>query len=286
MIIKQLKNKKYKYLVMTIFVVISSLLHTFVIQAFNQSNGLLQSGFTGTAMLISLCTNGYINTSIGILLLNIPAALLCYFNISKPFVVFSTLQFTLTSIFLEVFNFTSIFSDMFLIVVFGGVLNGIAILLALIVNASSGGTDFITQYFSYKKGISLWKYVFIFNLILLLIFGYIFSPELAAYSIIFQYISNKTITSFYTFYSKVTLQIMTSCPDKIIDKYTHMTIHGITCTKGYGGYSGREVTTLTAVVSKFEARTIINELKKVDKEIIINVYHTDNFVGKFVQTPL
>ena len=286
MILKYIRNKKMKYLVMLIFVVISSLLHTYVIQAFNQSHHLLQSGFTGTAMLINLLTKDLISVSLGIILLNIPAALLCYFTISKPFVLFSTLQFTLTSCFLKIFDFQPIFDDIILTVIFGGVLNGCAILLALNVNASSGGTDFITQYFSFKTGKSLWKYVFIFNLMLLTIFGILYSSELAAYSIIFQFISNKTITTYYTFYNKVSLQIMTTQPALIIEKYTNITIHGITCTNGYGGYSGKQVTILTAVVSKFEVAYIINELKKVDSEIIINVYHTDNFVGKFIQSPL
>ena len=286
MILKYVKNKNLRYLTMFIFVILSSLLHSFVIQSFNQSHHLLQSGFTGTAMLLNLLSNDLISISLGIILLNVPAAIFCFFKISKPFVLFSTLQLTLTSIFLRIFNFGPMFDDIFLTVIFGGVLNGSAILLALNVNASSGGTDFITQYFSIKNGKSLWSYVFTFNLVLLSIFGLIYSIELAAYSIIFQFISNRTITGYYTYYNKVTLQIMTANPDKILERYTDMTIHGITCTKGYGGYSKKEVTTLTAVVSKFEARSIINELKKVDKDVIINVYHTDNFVGKFAQTPL
>ena len=43
------------------------------------------------------------------------------------------------------------FDDIFLTVIFGGVLNGSAISLALNVNASSGSIDFITQYFSIPR---------------------------------------------------------------------------------------------------------------------------------------
>ena len=51
--------------------------------------------------------------------------------------------------------------DTLLISIFGGLINGLAISLALSVNTTSGGTDFISIYLSEKKGwmrgISYWE---------------------------------------------------------------------------------------------------------------------------------
>ena len=45
-------NKKLAHIVTIVSVIISSILQTFVIQAFIQPAGLLSSGFTGIALLI------------------------------------------------------------------------------------------------------------------------------------------------------------------------------------------------------------------------------------------
>ena len=84
--------------------------------------------------------------------LNIPVALMCCKGISIRFTVFSLVQVFLSSIFLQVFNFTPIFTDEVLNVIFGGGIFGCAIVIALRGNASSGGTDFIALLYPTGRG--------------------------------------------------------------------------------------------------------------------------------------
>ena len=67
-----------------------------------------------------------------------------------------------------------LFDDLTLNVIFGGVLYGLSVVLALKGNASTGGTDFIALYVSNKTGKSIWNYVFMGNVCILVIFGYMF----------------------------------------------------------------------------------------------------------------
>ena len=80
----------------------------------------------------------------------------------------------------------------------GGFLYGVQAVIALKANASTGGTDFVALYISNKKNKSIFSYVFIFNAMLLMIFGMMFGWEDAGYSILFQFISTKTIDTFYS----------------------------------------------------------------------------------------
>ncbi len=112
--------------------------------------------------------------------------------------------------FLKFLKFDPLFDDMLLNIIFGGFLYGIMTVIALKGNASTGGTDFIALYVSNKLGRSIWSYVFVFNAGLLLIFGYMFGWEYAGYSILFQFISTKTIDSFYHRYERMTMQITPS----------------------------------------------------------------------------
>ena len=80
MIAKYKKNILVRRLITILAVVASALLQTYVIQAFIRPANLLSSGFTGVAILIDRIASLYghnISTSLGMLVLNIPVAILC-----------------------------------------------------------------------------------------------------------------------------------------------------------------------------------------------------------------
>ena len=153
--------EKYKHnlivrrIITIMAVMASALLQTFVIQSFIRPAQLLSGGFTGIAILLDDIASLYgksFSTSLGILVLNIPVAILCSKSISKRFTFYSVIQVFLASLFLKICDFQPIFQDLMLNVLFGGFLYGIAIAMALRGNASTGGTDFIALYVSNKTG--------------------------------------------------------------------------------------------------------------------------------------
>lgn len=285
-------NKKISKIVSVIAVLTSALLQTFVIQAFIKPADLLSSGFTGIALLIDKISTVFFGHSISIsfllIALNLPVALLCYRAISKRFVFYSLLQVFFSSIFLKIFEFEPFFNtnDDILNVIFGGFLYGIGIVLALKGRASTGGTDFIALYVSNKKGKSIWNHVFIFNVILLCIFGILFGWTEAGYSILFQYVSTRTISTFHQRYVRVTLQMTTSKPNEVVDSYIRHFRHGLSCIDAIGGYSKKNVTVIHTVVSSYEVPDIVETMKMVDPYIIINSFKTEEFYGRFYQAPI
>ena len=163
---------------------------------------------------------------------------------------------------------------------------GIATVIALKGNASTAGTDFIALYVSNKSGRSIWGYVFVFNTCILCIFGYMFGWIYAGYSIVFQFISTRTISSFYQRYKRVTLQITTKHPEQVVDLYIKNYRHGISVMNGYGGYSKAPMSLLHTVVSAYEVQDIVQLLHEGDDKAIINVIPTENFIGGFYQAPI
>lgn len=191
------KNKITRFIFSVLLILSSAWMQVYIIQVFMNPCDLLSSGFTGLSILINRITQLLgidFSVSLGILVLNIPAALLCYKSVSHRFTFLSCLQFGLVSLFLQVFNFTPFFDDKMLNILFGGFLYGLSIVLALKADASTGGTDFIALYVSNKIHKSLWDYVFLFNATLILIFGALFGWEAAGYSLVFQFISTKTLS--------------------------------------------------------------------------------------------
>lgn len=125
----------------------------------------------------------------------------------------------LTSLFLKILTFPAIFDDILLNAVFGGFLMGISVVLALKGNASTGGTDFIALYVSNKTGKSIWSYVFVFNACILCVFGFLFGWLYAGYSILFQFISTKTVEAFHHRYERLTLQVTTRKAEEVMAAY-------------------------------------------------------------------
>lgn len=270
-------------------VILSALLQTYVIQAFIRPANLLSSGFTGLAILIERITSLYgysFSTSLGMLVLNIPVAILCSKSISMRFTCFSMIQVFLSSLFLKILHFEPLFNDILLDVLFGGFLYGIAILIALRGNASTGGTDFIALYVSNKTGRSIWEYVFAGNVVILCVFGYMFGWIYAGYSILFQFVSTKTISAFHHRYERVTLQITTTQADAIIKEYIKQYRHGISRIDAIGGYSHSKMYLLHTVVSSYEVNDIVRMMRDIDSHVIVNMLKTENFFGGFYREPI
>ena len=283
------KNVMVRRLITIFSVIISALLQTYVIQAFIRPAGLLSSGFTGVAILIERVTalHGYsFSTSLGMLVLNIPVAILCSRSISMRFTFYSMIQVFLASIFLKIFHFQPLFDDVLLDVVFGGFLYGLAIAIALRGNASTGGTDFIALYVSNKTGKSIWEQVFAGNVVLLCIFGYLFGWIYAGYSILFQFVSTKAIAAFHHRYERVTLQVTTTKADEIIREYVKQYRHGISYVNAVGGYSKQKMYLLHTVVSSYEVNDIVHLMRDADPHVIVNMIKTEDFYGGFYRAPL
>ena len=267
-------------------VMISALLMAFVTNSFVQSAGLLSGGFMGIAILvhrIGKLAHMNIPISVVLTLINVPVAFFCVRKISKRFVFFSVMQVLLTSFFIQILPEMQIFDEEILNIVFGGFLNGFAIAIALRGNASTGGTDFIALYVANRTGREIWVQVFIFNCFLLAIFGYLFGFDKAGYSILFQFLSTRTIGNFHNRYKRVSLHIFTQKPEEVLDAYLKHFKHGITTIHAQGGYSHADTSLLIAIISSYELAEAVEALRQADPAIIINVTKSEQFIGKFYQ---
>lgn len=288
--LRSLRRRRIVRRVITLcFVIVSALLQAYAIQVFVQPAGLLSSGFTGLAILIDRITSLFgfsFPTFVGMVVLNIPVAIVCWKSISKRFVIFSMIQVFLASFFLSQMHFEPMLDEPVLLVVFGGFIYGLSIAIALRGGASTAGTDFISLMVSNKTGKSIWGLVFAGNCVVLLIFGYLFGWTAAAYSIIFQFISTKTIEMFYHRYDRMTLQITTTKPDDILEAYHDAFKHGSSCFEMIGGYSRKTFWRIETVVSSYEVGEIVALVRAQDDHAVINVFRTESFFGRFYRGPV
>ena len=147
------------------------------------------------------------------------------------------------------------------------------------------GTDFISLYFSQKRGIDTWNYIFLGNVCILVVAGVLFGFDRALYSIIFQFCSTQIIQLLHKRYQKHTLLIITEQPNVIYGKIKNITNHDATLFKGIGCYKGVERNMLYSVVSSEEVNKVLSAIKEADSCAFVNVIKTDQIGGWFYNRP-
>lgn len=283
------EKKPYARVVSAIKIIISAFLQVFIMQVFMKPCSLISGGFTGIALFLNQVGALFgidLPTSLLIILLNVPVALFCYRAISKWFVFYSALQFFLVSLFLEIFHFQPMFYETTVNLLFGGILWGASASLALSAGGSTGGTDFIAMYVSNKLHRSIFDYVFGFNCLMYIGYGFSFGWIYAAYSIIFQFLSTQVINRLYKRYQRVTIQVTTKFPMDVTDAFMSTVHHGMSIVECVGGYTHQSYYICEAVISATELNAVCRSIRQACPDCLINVFKSIHFYGRFYEQPI
>ena len=259
------------------------------IKTFVRTGGLYPGGATGLTILIQGIAERFLHMTVPYtvvnLLLNMIPIYIGFRFIGKKFTLYSCLMIILTSVLTDMIPGYVITYDTLLISIFGGMINGFVISLCLLMNATTGGTDFIAIFLSERKGVDSWNFILGFNVIILLIAGILFGWDKALYSIIFQFSSTQILHMVYTRYQKQTLFIVTNKAREVCEAIYDVSNHGATILAGEGFYERHERDIVYSVVSKEESKRVIHAVKKVDENAFINALRTEELSGRFYQRP-
>lgn len=268
---------------------VAGLIMSLNINTFVHTGELLPGGFSGLTILIQNLFSSFFGIELPYspiyILMNIIPAAITFRKIGKRFTIFSFVTIIATGLLTDFLPHYAVTSDMLLISVFGGIINGFSISLCLIAGATSGGTDFISIAISEKYHVDAFNYILIFNAVMLTADGFIFGWEKALYSIIFQYTSTQVINLIYKRYKRNTMFIVTDFPKEVADAINKLTRHGATRIEAHGTYNNSERQMIYSVVGTDELKRLVKEIKKIDANAFINVVRTDRLIGRFYITP-
>ena len=111
------------------------------------------------------------------LALNAIPAIISFKAIGKRFTVVTSILVVATSFITDMVPAIPITEDILLICIFGGLINGVAITIALLEGLLTGGTDFIAIYFAEKKNKDVWNDILVGNVAVLMIAGYLWMGQ-------------------------------------------------------------------------------------------------------------
>ncbi len=268
---------------------LAALLLAVNIKSFVRTGGLYPGGATGLTILLQHIAETFLHAEVPYTLVNLALnAVPVYIGfrfIGKKFTLYSCLMIFLTGIFTDIVPGYTITYDILLVSVFGGIINGLVISICLLVNATTGGTDFIAIFLSEKKGMDSFNVILGLNMLILAAAGILFGWDKALYSIIFQYVSTQVLHMLYKKYQQQTLFVVTNKPQEISDAISRETHHGATILEGEGSYDHCDRYVVYSVVSSAESKRVVQVIRETDPQAFVNAIRTEQLSGRFYQKP-
>lgn len=272
-----------------VIICLASVIMAINIKSFVSTGGLYPGGATGLTILIQSIFERFFNTQLPYtpvnLLLNVIPIYIGFKFIGKKFTLYSCLMIVLTGVLTDVIPDTAVTYDILLISIFGGIINGFVVSLCLSMNATTGGTDFISIFLSEKKGVDSWNFILAFNIVIIMIAGILFGFDKALYSIIYQYASTQMLHMLYTRYQKETLFIVTNNAEAVCEAINTVSMHGATIMSGEGSYEHQKRKVVYSVVSKEESKEVVKAVKEADEGAFVNAIRTEELFGRFYYRP-
>jgi uncharacterized membrane-anchored protein YitT (DUF2179 family) len=284
-----LKEALKKDVVRFTVVLLAAFVMAFNINSFVNAGGLYPGGATGLTIIIQRIAQKYFSiaipfTPINVILNAVPVYIGFRF-IGKRFTLFSMIMVVANGIFVDLLPHFAFTNDELLAAVFGGLLNAVAITMCLNVDATSGGTDFISIFLSQKKGIDAFPYILAGNTVILAIAGYQFGWDKALYSMIFQFVTTTALHTLYRTYQQKTLFIITDVPDQVCSLIYDTCGHGATLIDGEGSFAHKNKKIVYSIVSASDTRKLIPKIKELDPGAFINSVRTEEITGNFYMRP-
>ncbi len=276
-------------LIRLVVVLFAAFLMAANIQTFVNTGGLYPGGATGLTIIIQRIFLKFFGlevpySPISIALNAIPIYIGFRF-IGKKFTIFSMIMVLANGFFVDMIHPHVLTHDPLLIAVFGGIVNATAITMCLEVDATSGGTDFISIFLSQKKGVDAFPYILAGNVVILTIAGILFGWDKALYSMIFQYVSTQALHILYRTYQQKTLFIITDKPQEICDAIYKNSGHGATLIDGEGSFGHKNKKIVYSIVSASDTRKLIPLIKEIDPAAFVNSIRTEEVMGNFYMRP-
>lgn len=274
-------NYQDNLLFKTFITIVGSFLIAFAFNVFLLPNDVLSSGIGGLALLL----NKLLHVDAGLLnlLLNLPLLILGFMKLNKSVMYNTILSVILVSFFLTVIPTESIANELFVNVIFGGVIVGIGVGIILKYSGTTGGMDIVAMIISQNSNVSIGLIMTILNGIIIICSGFLFDWNLALMTLLSIYITGKTVDTIFTSNIKLTVNIITSNYEAVRQGLIDEIYRGITVTDVYGGYSNDQKHMITMVLTRYELPNVIKIAKTHDENCFINVYETTEVHGNFAR---
>ena len=215
------------------------------------------------------------------MIFNIPIGIIGWKLIGGKFTILSFLNSIFVSIVQIVAPTQALTTDPLLASLFGGLLLGVSIGLAMRYGFSTGGMDIIALVVQKRTGKSIGVLMNGINFVVVIVAGAFIGWQNALFTLIGIYATGRAVDALYTGYQKLTALIVTSNGDEVVEALHRDLIRGITILPSKGAYTKRDSMTLMMVLSRYELVEMQEIVHRTDPKAFINLLSTVSVSGEF-----
>jgi uncharacterized membrane-anchored protein YitT (DUF2179 family) len=188
------------------------------------------------------------------------------------------------AIFIHLENFQTITTDKLLISIFGGLLVGSGIGIAIRNGAVLDGSEILGIYLNDKFGISIGKIVLFFNIVLFSITAFVVSVEVALYSILTYIIAAKVTDTVIEGFEDFIGVTIVSKKHSIIKKAILEELGvGLTIYKGSSGFGNNgkieDFDIIHSIVNRIDIRKMYRIVQAIDTDAFIVEFDVNSVKG-------
>ena len=283
---KELKKLRWQNMLL---LVAAGCINAVSVTMFLSPVNLYDSGISGTSMLLAQVTPYALSTFL--ILLNVPLFLFgmkkqgILFTLYSVWAVFiySAASYVITYVLPVDVSASSPFAgtDLLLCAVFGGLISGVGSGLTIRFGGAIDGVEVLAVIFAKRIGITVGTFVMIYNVILYLIIGCVFSSwMLPLYSIITYSIAIKAVDFIVEGLDKAkSLMIITTREEEICRAISDEFGRGITQIEVKGYYSGEKKCAIYFVVNRFQLAKLKTIIHEIDPRAFITVSEISDVLG-------
>lgn len=218
-------------------------------------------------------------------LVNIPILLFAYKNLGRALVVKTIICTTAYSLFYSIIPIPAapIVDDYLTACLLGGILTGVGSGIVLTCGCSSGGLDVIGLCLS-KRGSSftVGRFSLTFNVFLYTACLILFSPEVAIYSVIYNFFTSMVLDRMHQQNVNVMALIFTHEDEHMLGRFIMEKLgRGVTYWNGTGAYTGKGVHVLCVSLSKYEIEELLHAVHSIDPHAFFTVQEGVRVYGNF-----
>lgn len=268
------KNQIIRLLLMLISLILSAILYNMFLLPLK----LVTGGTNGIATITHYVYG--INPAIMLFLLSFACAIISIMYLGYKRTLATLIAAIIYPILVEltspISNIISSNPDKLLLVIFAGLLSGVANGLMYKTGFSNGGFPVISQVLFEKKQISIAKSSLVINISIVLLGSFFFGSTNALYAIIFLYINNIVLDKVLLGVSNnKAFYIITAEEDKIKEFIMKTLDHDVTIFDVKGGFMEKKRKVLLTVVPTRDYYRVTEGIKKIDPKVFFTA--TDSY---------
>ncbi len=237
------------------------------------------AGFTGLSLILHYLYPS-LQVSIIYFALNIPVFALGWIYVGRRFFLYSIAGMLFFSAALAWTQVTIPVHDKILAALLAGIIMGVGSGIILRSLGSAGGLDILSVIFLKRFSLRLGTTILGFNATVLLLGAFLFSLEMALYTLIYVYVNSAVVNLVVIGLSQRRAVFIISPEwNRISGDITERINRGVTIIDGHGGFSGKEMKILYTVITFQEVPRLKKLVRDLDPDAFVVVSDTLEVMG-------